>query len=168
MSAEQNTGESERPWRPTKEFLLSDPRSAQIREVCIGIVRRLDTLLHNPEVARSQDEQSQIYAELEAAGGKLIELGIVPDMHVDEPAEAFKANPVMTAEYVAGQLYETTGHTVVSETAAMPIIQEMTEAQSGPVSVISGKNLTPKLREFIIMREMVNVGYSFLDAKPQD
>ena len=168
MSQDRGEQGQGQPWRPTKEFYFSNPRSAQIREVSVAIVRKLDTLLHDPEVARSQDRQSQLYAELEMHGGQLIELGIGPNMHVGKPQEAFQADPVVMAEYVAGQLYETTGHQVVSETAAMPIIQEMSEAQSGPVHVISGKNITPKLRDFIVMRSMVNVGYRFLDAEPED
>ncbi|HJZ05865.1 MAG TPA: hypothetical protein VJ327_08490 [Patescibacteria group bacterium] len=158
----------EQAWNPTKEFLLSEPRSAEIREVCVGIVRRLDALLHDPEVAGSQDRQSQLYAELEMQGGHLIELGIKPGLHVGKPLEAFQSSPVTMAEYVAGQLIEQTGANVVSESAAMPIIQEMSEAQSGSAHLISGKNITPKLRDFMVMRSIVNVGYRFLDAEPED
>jgi len=170
MSPEQRPSQPrrERAWNPTKEFLTSDPRSAEIRKVCIGIVRRLDNLLHDPKVDQNQDIQSQLYAELEAHGGKLIELGIEPNMHVGKPLEAFKSSAVTMTEYVAGQLYETTGHTVVSETAAMPIIQEMSEAQSGSAHVISGRNITPKVRDFMVLRSMVNVCYRFLDAEPED
>ena len=168
MSQERRERSQGQPWQPTKEFYLSNPRSAQLREIGVAIVRKLDALLHDPEVAQNQDRQSQLYAELEIHGGQLIEMGIEPHMHVGKPQEAFQADPVVMAEYVAGQLYETTGHQVVSEAAAMPIIQEMSEAQSGPVHVISGKNITPKLRDFIVMRSMVNVGYRFLDAEPED
>ena len=170
MSPENRSSQprKDKTWRPTKEFLLSDPRSTEIREVCVGIVHRLDALLHDPEVARSQDRQSQLYAELEMQGGRLIELGIRPNMHVGSPLEAFQSNPVTTTEYVAGQLIEQTGASVVSESATMPIIQEMSEVQSGSAHLISGKNITPKLRDFMVMRSMVNVGYSFLDAEPKD
>jgi hypothetical protein len=170
VSSEQRSSQPRREgaWRPTKEFLTSEPRSAKIREVCIGIVRRLDTLLHDPEVAQNQDTQSQLYAELETHSGELIELGIEPSMHVGTPLEKFQSNPVTTTEYIAGQLIELTGVNIVSERAVMPIIQEMSQAQSGPFHLISGKNITPKLRDFMVMREMVNVGYSFLDAEPED
>lgn len=165
MTVENRQGQ---PWQPTKEFYLSNPRSAQLREVGVAIVRKLDVLLHDPEVAQNQDRQSQLYAELEMHGGQLIELGIVPHMHVGKPQEAFQSDPVVMAEYVAGQLYETTGHQVVSETQAMPIVEEFSEAQSGRAHLLSGKNLPNKLKDFMVMRSMVNVGYRFLDAEPED
>ncbi|MDO8638938.1 MAG: hypothetical protein Q7R43_05155 [Candidatus Daviesbacteria bacterium] len=168
MSQESRERGQDQPWQPTIEFYLSNPRSAQLREIGIAIVRKLDALLHDPEVAQNRDRQTQLYAELEIHGGQLIELGIKPNMHVGKPLEAFQSDPVVMAEYVTGQLYETTGHTVVSETAVMPIIQEMSEVQSGPAHVISGKNITPKLKDFMVMRCMVNVGYRFLNAEPEN
>lgn len=161
--------EQEGDWQPTKEFLTSTPRSSQIREVCLGIVNRLNALLHDPEIAQNTDRQSQLYAELEAQGGKLIELGIKPDMHVGQPLEAYKSNPVTAMEYVAGQLYETTGHKVVSESQSMPIIQEFSETRLGRAHLIPNADQIPnKMKDLMVMRSMVNVGYSFLDAQPDE
>lgn len=149
-------------WRPTKEFLLSGPRSAQIRDVCVGIVRRLNALLYDPAVGKSSDRQSQLYAELEAQGGKLIELGIEPEMHVGKPFEEFQASPVITAEWVAGQFYRATGVTVASETAVMPIIEELSENPNGQ-PFMGSANIPPRLKDFGVMSTLVRAGYSFLD-----
>lgn len=156
------------PWRPTKDFYLTNPRSAELREVGLGIVRRLDALLHDPKVSEDQEKQSQLYAELEAQGGRLIELGIEPDMHVGKPEEAFKSSPVTMAEYVAGQLFETTGAQVISERDISSTVQEMSETSSGSAHFIKGENVTPRLRDFMVMRSMVNVGYHFFGAQPEE
>ncbi len=154
-------------WRPTKEFLMSNPRSAELRGVNLGIVNRLNKLLHDPEVAESRDKQSQIYAELEAQGGKLIELGIKPEMHVGKALEEFKSDPVAITEYIAGQLYEATGHQVTSERAAVPIVQVFSEANIGEAHILEGLGKLPeKLKDFIKMRTRVSSCYSFLDTQP--
>ena len=44
----------------------------------------------------------------------------------------------------------------------------MSETSSGSAHFIKGENVTPRLRDFMVMRSMVNVGYHFLGAQPEE
>lgn len=161
---------SEQPSQPSRKDFLKNDRSKAIRETCIGILKGVDALLHDPQVAQDDDAQQRVYGELESLNGKLIELGIKPHMHVGAPQEKFQ-DPVTMAEYVAGQIYSLTGESVVSETGAMPAIKEYSEQkvegdeETPTMHVVKNEGKVPKkMKDFMVARSMVNAGIRFLDA----
>lgn len=131
MSLEKLHGRKREPWKPTREFWASDIRSATLREINLAITNRVLDLLHDPEVMQDTDRQHELYTELEALNGELIELGITPDIQIDLPVEVYYQDPVIAAEWIAGQLIQFTGRKVVSEQEAQPIIGEFVEGQFG-------------------------------------
>lgn len=163
MSRERGSDEGQRHWRPNAEFFLSNPRSAELRDVCIGIARRVEDLIYNPEVTENRDRQLTIYAELEMLGGKLIEMDISPEMNTGLPLEVYKSNPVTTAEYIAGQLYPFTGHSVISEKEIIPVTQELNETDLETVSLMENRIIPNKMRRFLVERRVISFIRDSLD-----
>lgn len=179
MSKEQGPGESQRPWRPNAAFFLSDPRSAELREVCIGIVECTTSLSEDPAIASDIPSQQQLYAELEHLGGRLIGMGIEDDMNTGLPEEAYRADPVITAEWIAGQLLSCTGSHIPSETEIIPIvqefaiemippIQELTEVKAENVHAIDLEGIPPKMQRFMEEKALLSFIQSLLDIPPKD
>ncbi len=140
----------------TKQQFNSNPRAKLLRDISLDITRNLDALLH-------QDvDKEQAYASIESLSGQLIAAGVVSNMHVGRPQEAFN-DPVILAEYVGGQLLESTCNHVTSEREVMPIVQEFSEIQAGNMHVLPTKNLPRPVINFVVMRSVVNVAYRFLD-----
>lgn len=161
---EQRIGSYEKKWRPTKDFFLTNPRSAQLRGICLSIVHNLDALIHDPEVV-----QSDAYAQLEALNGQLIELGVRLYMQEGLPQEIYSQNPVIYAEWFAGQIIRLTGVHIVSESEIVPIRQEFSQVQTPEgVSIIeSSESLPQKLNNFIDMRTEIVGAYSALGAEEE-
>lgn len=144
---------AEEKWRPNRDFYLSNPRSTELRGVSLAVIKCLYSLLHVPEIIQDVEKQREIYAELEAHNSRLIELGITPDMQVELDPEVYRQNPVIMAEWVAGQLIPFTGRRIVSEAEVLPMIQEFSEFSVGikgviRADVIDGHNLPAKLEDF--------------------
>jgi hypothetical protein len=151
-----------------RDLLLTNARSAVLREVSLGIITRVDALLHDSDIVHDQNKQVQLYAELEAQGGRLVELGIESNMHVGTPHHVFLSQPVLMAEYIAGQCCKLAGSPVVAEHDILPTIQEMGESHAGSLHVIEGKNNTPRLGTFLAVQAMVNSLYGCLGASSEE
>jgi len=143
----------------TRKQFNSNPRSKEIRDISLGIIKNVDALLHKPDV-----DQLQASASIEALSGQLIGLGITPNMQCGKPEDAYH-DPVVMAEYVAGQILESMGRAIPSESSVVPIIEELSVAQYGNIHVLETPAEKPKpLVDFMVMRSVVNVVYRFLDA----
>jgi hypothetical protein len=90
----------------TKLFYERNPRSKQLREICIGVTAALGRLFYDP-TATNKVERERLLAELKAEGEQLSELGIKPDMHLEKTWETFHRNSVVMAESIAGELLST-------------------------------------------------------------
>ncbi|MDP3733149.1 MAG: hypothetical protein Q8Q91_01275 [Candidatus Daviesbacteria bacterium] len=102
-------------WEPKKDFYLSNPRSAEIRSVCLTIIQALERLMSDTDVAQDPSIQTDLYAQIEIQNGKLIDLGIRAGMNLGKKVEDYEVNPIMSAEYLAGQLFSLMGIKVSSE-----------------------------------------------------
>lgn len=97
---------------------------------------------------------------------KLQDLGIQENMHVGKPQEFF-TNPNNVAEYVAGQLIGIEGDKLPNVRQALYQVQEHLEG-SIPVRevtsafVMSTKNMSPTLKNWMALRSMVNIARMFL------
>lgn len=131
MSLEKLHGRKRQPWEPTREFWFSDIRSGALREINLAIANHVLDLLHDPEVMQDTERQHELYTKLEYLNGLLIEMGISPDMQTDFPVEVYYKDPVIAAEWIAGQLIQFTGKRLVSEQEAQPIISELVDGQFG-------------------------------------
>jgi hypothetical protein len=154
-------------WRPSVEFYKSNQRSARLREVSLGIVKRSEKLLHDPEVEADPSQRSTLYAELEMLGGTLIEMGIKPKMNMGLPLETYQADPVIATEYLASQLLPVTGKHFASEGEVAPIVQELNESDSEVAGIIDAKLAPQKFREFMIDQHFIGLmGYILNGKKP--
>lgn len=145
------------PNYPTEEQFLSHPRAKELRQICLDIAASTDRLLHQRDVV-AEDE----YVRLEQLNGHLIEMGITPHFKVGLDPSAYE-DALTMVEYVAGQWVDVLGKNIPSEKSIMPIVQEFSEASSGNAHALSGKNIPPKLKVFMVMRSFVNMTYLFLD-----
>lgn len=135
-------------WRPTRDFYLNDPRSAEIRTACLEAFIPLAQTQVDPGLPLTNQEREDLSVILERVNGKLIELGIKPNLHVGTSVETLRNNPVMTAEWVAGQLLGLLGDSVTTDHELL---------------LTSGKNLPPKLVNFLTARQQRKVIGDFLD-----
>lgn len=76
----------------TRNQFASNERAANIREKCLEIVRVLES-----------SSQEEGWPRIESAIQALRLYGITPDMHIGKQKKAYE-DPVMMAEYVAGQI----------------------------------------------------------------
>jgi hypothetical protein len=133
------------PWEPTKAFYDANPRSKEIREACLPIIRSLKQLLDHTEEAEHVDK-SLMYAQMEKYNERLIELGIEPKMHVGDDPQSFQSNPVKSAEYTASQLLSVTGRTIPSNEESAMTVGEFSDTDIGDeIHILSHK--PPELRE---------------------
>lgn len=166
--SENQKKENSNDWKPTAAFYLSNSRSTELRELSIGIVERVTALFENPEVTSNPARQQQLYAELEHLGGKLQELGIEPEMNVGLPPETFRSDPVVLAEWIAGQLLPQTGFHIPSETEMSKPLQEFNEGEPGKVNVVGLGNLPPRLKHFMRERTVLSYIKPLLDIPTKD
>ncbi len=82
-------------------------------------------------------------------------------MHAGDPPKSFN-NPTKMAEYVAGQVLTTRGDQIPAESEILGQVQEFAEVKTDNIAVIPTKFLTPKLKDFMVMRSMVNLTHFFL------
>lgn len=93
----------------TAEFYQSNPRAAEIRRACVPILRNLHRLLYDPEIENDSEARARLESEIEVGNGALIELGIRPNMKTGKAARAYQSNPLLAAQYFAGQLLSLIG-----------------------------------------------------------
>ena len=93
---------------PTIEQFESNPRSAVIRRTCLELVGEIEQL--------SNDDPSDVtqahLANIESYRSALVEMGIVLNMYAGKARLAPDAysDPVVMAEYVAGQILSATAN----------------------------------------------------------
>ncbi len=122
-------------WRPTKEFLISTPRAAKLRDICVEVVKRLDVLLFDPQATYDQTRKSDVYVQLEMLNGQLIEEGVRSEIHVGRDEEFFQASPEACTEQVGGQLVWALGQRIVPIVQVRRATREFSSSD-GPFTVV--------------------------------
>ncbi len=142
---------------PTKEFFLSDPKSAKIRETSLVIIQKIAELLHDPELADNPTEKAVAYSTIQNLTHELTELGITPNMHVGIEGTEIKSDPVIAAEYIAGQLLKLTDTHIISEKKVSPLLDEFNELPQDQVRLIDTQNMPKKITDFVTQRSVLNI-----------
>ena len=88
---------------PEKVFFTQNPRSNEIRNAVVDVVKSVEILQGSNLETLSVETQVSQFLVLETAHKKLTELGISGNMHVGEPDDFFKNDPERIAEWLAGQ-----------------------------------------------------------------
>lgn len=132
---------------PSREQFLADPRAKEIRQLTLDVVRVANDILVGP-AGLSPDARLRAYAQLEHLQGQLLAAGVTPDMHARDggfSAEE-RSNPVVVAEWAAGQILPLCGQQLQTTTEAMLAAQEHGESAPNPLpqmNYLLYKNLLP-------------------------
>jgi len=172
-----------KPWKALvrksqreKKLTSDELQTLEIRKACLVIADCWDNLLHNSDLKGNPIKEAEILTKYGAEMQKLRNVGITKNMHIGGFPESFN-NPKKMAEYVAGQLIEVDelGRSIPSEREIVPQIQEISEKQikfksetpeqDRIAALISKDYLTPKLKDFAMMRSIVNIARYFLASE---
>ncbi len=114
-------------FQPTIKFYLQNKRAAELRGLCINIIKHVRSLITDEGL--EQADKNIIKSQLEDLYEKLSELGISPKMSMNRPVNEYRNNPVTAAEYLAGQLICLRNIKIRSEAELEPIAREFSEGK---------------------------------------
>jgi hypothetical protein len=138
----------------TPEFFESNARADDIRTACIPVLQKVHKLLYDPQIESDRNERRRLYAQLEQDDGKLLEMGIRPGMATGKDLQEYQKNPLVTAQYLAGQLLDLIGGNTPSRAESTDSIGENTSTLQDNVKMIETVDLSPSTHEFIIDQQM--------------
>lgn len=168
MSEQDRPNGQNGEWQPTREFYLANPRSAQIRSVCIEILHDFDALIHDPK-AQAEARRASLYRRLFGLDTRLTELGIYSDIHEDLDECELEREPVLMTEFVAGIIGQEIGREVVTAEEARPLVEEFSISRDGQVFCLDMNQPLPrKLKEFLEIEYLVFWGYQTLAISPSE
>lgn len=148
------------------ELTPEQQRALEIRSTRLSFVEALNQLIEDPHIKDDTATEAEVTLQYWQALLKLQNLGITNDMHVGKPQEFF-TNPNNMAEYVAGQLIGIEGNKLPNVKQALSQVREHSEepVQLGEETnayVMPTKNMSPTLKNWIVLRSMVNIAHIFL------
>lgn len=147
---------------PRGDFYDADPRAKQIRDICVGLTANFARLLWDKSLA--DEERQALKAEMQSSGEQLTALGITASMNMGRKQQTYQRNPVVFAEYVAGQLLPYTGYNPRSEESVEPLVQEFS-VEDGLVD--SSEGLPQALEDFYVDGWIVVNAMDFLDCEKE-
>jgi hypothetical protein len=158
-----NRFEEQRPWKPKKEFFETNERSKALRNIAVEVVDDLETLIEDREVNSDEKKKAITYARLEAADGKLKELGITVHMNAGLSEEAYKSDPVLLAEFIAGQILDFLTAVVVTKDEVRPHVEGRKESGED-VHKIDRTRIHPKIENYAVLTSSLTYMRTILDA----
>lgn len=182
MSPERRQGRKDvdptQVWGPTliarnegRTLTPDQQRAIEIRTACLGIANSIDQLIKDPTIQQDPVREASAIGAYWEGMLKIQDLGITGKMHVGDDPESF-GEPRKLAEYFAGQLIGIDGERLPNVRQALSAVQEHSEEEihlpgSNPdqersLSVMPTKSIQPKLKEWMILRSMVNLTHNFL------
>lgn len=137
-------------------FFESNKKSSNIRLTCIPIIQKLHRLMYDPKIAENDNERRKLFSQLEQDNGALIEMGIEPGMKKNHKLEEYQKSPLLTAEYLAGQLVNLIGRNTPSINEHLGSIGENTTTLSDGNKIIESIDISPSSRDFMVTRDIFN------------
>ncbi len=142
-----------------REFYKSNERSWTLRDISIEIIRVFNKLF-----AATPEERGDLTGQLERLNGKLIEVGISPNMHLGKTKSEFEQDSVMAAEYLSGQLARLMSDPLHTEADTMRSIVEFSATLAPDTYIIDNKDNPPKeIHQFMAQRSTVNLIQAMFD-----
>ncbi len=168
-------------WRPVitagdegLELSSGQLRALELRTACLRVAGSISQLLEDPTIKNDPVREASAVSSYWEGMTKIRDSGIVKNIHVGDDEASFN-DPQKLAEYVAGQLLTIDGKYIPSLNQVLPQFQEHAQTevksensdsgQARSAFVISTKNLSPKVKDWIILREMVNLTEHFLASE---
>lgn len=170
--------ESAAVWRKTVlaqqeglELTEEQIRALELRRTSLDLVGALEQLTEDPTIKDDPAREAEVTAQYWHSVLRLQDMGITENVHVGDAPESFN-NPKKVAEYVAGQLIGIEGERIPNVRQALFQAQEHSEGEitlpgATPerdisMFVMPTKNLSPNMKNWIVLRSMVNVTHRFL------
>ncbi len=155
-------------WAPTREFYLGNPRSAQVRGVCIAIVNDFDALLRDPQAACSDRKRESLYRRLLGLDTRLTELGIQPGIHEDLSYDDLEADPIKAVEFIAGVIGQEIGQQITPRSEVEHLIEEFGEIVDGRYRIDLEQPMLAKLKRHLDLRILVEWTHELLATAPSE
>jgi len=152
---------------PSVEFYQSNAKAEDIRAACIPILQKLHKLFYDPEVTEDSSERSKLYAQLELDNGKLLGLGIEPNMKLGRDFKEYHSPPLTAAEYLAGQLIKLTGEHIPAMSEFTGSVGENTVSLEDEAKIVEADDFSPQARDFSVKQQIFNFvkdGFAIDDA----
>lgn len=137
----------------TPEFYESNARADDIRSACVPILQKLHRLFYDPAIIEDFTERSRILSEIELDNGALIELGVELRMEEGRALVEYQSNPLVAAQYLAGQLLRLI-ETDTDSSASTKQIGEGVEELGDDVMIINSLDFSPQARDFAVKQQM--------------
>lgn len=147
---------------PRSDFYDADPKAKQIRDICVELTANFARLLWDKTV--TDEERQALKEQMQLCGEQLTGLGITPNMNTGRKQQTYRRNPVIFAEYVAGQLLPYSGYSPRSEDSVEPLVQEFS-VDDGVVD--SSEGLPQALEDFYVDGWIVKNAMDFLDCEAE-
>lgn len=140
---------------PTVEFYEGNAIAEDIRNACIPIVRKIHKLLNDPTISNDVGTRSFLYAQLELDNGKLIELGIEPNIEMGKSLEEYWTKPLVSARYLAGQLIKLTGETLPAVSEFNGTVGENAITLDDGIQMVDSLDAAPKTLDFSVIQTIL-------------
>lgn len=148
---------------PRSDFYDMDPRAKQIRDICVGLTANFARLLWDESLTTDEERQA-LKAEMQSSGEELAALDITEKMHMGLEERTYLRNPVVFAQYVAGQLLPYSGHSPRSEDSVKPLVQEFSVGEG---LVDSSEGLPQALEDLYVHGGIVQYAMFYLDCEAE-
>ena len=159
--------EPRRQGSPDKEYFEQDGRSAELRDIVIGITDDLSA------ISRSEGRDADALGSLMDRNARLAEMGIEPEMHKvsrDDPdaqnkKDRLMSDPVTTAEWIAGQARAVIEFAGLDQegTADLAAEHDISEGNVQVARLIDAKAMPKGLRHSYIDQQAITILRSFID-----
>lgn len=153
-----------------KEFLESTETSKRIREIGVKILNRVSQLMIlDPET--DSNEVSRINSELEMLEGEFISLGIQRDMNTGKTKNEYEASPIVTMQWIAGQIYHFYIIPIPSEDEVIGPLGEfnLIDRSTDYAPYLTEGKQTPKIVvDFMRAQSMLTGLEYFIDLQPTE
>lgn len=147
---------------PCSDFYDADPNAKHIRDICVDLTANFARLLWDKSLATTEEREA-LKAQMRLSGEQLTALGITPNMNTGRKQQTYRRNPVVFAEYVAGQLLPYSCYNPRSEESVEPLVQEFSD--DGLVD--SSEGLPQALEDFYVEGWIVKNAMDFLDCEAE-
>lgn len=148
------------------ELTEDQKRALELRRVTLDFAGSIDQLIEDPSIKNDPSVEAEVTARYWQSIGRLKELGIAPNVHVGDDPDSFN-NPTKLGEYVAGQM-------LTIEEKQLPnvkqVLYQVEEHSEGAIEVAANtnayvmptKNMSPSLKDWMVLRAMVNMAHLWL------
>lgn len=151
-----------------KAIYLTTERSRVVRTASLDLAYAIEALLYNRYV-----DEGILRARVDQRAEALRALGIEATMHAGLAKEAY-SEPILCAEYVAGQLLELLNffsekkRLIPTERSIERQVEEHSTEQVGPFFLMETATMPPRVLDFFVAQRTLKHIFLFLDRQKDE